>query len=98
VSGEFYALHFFTTCITLAKPGVVAKRKPHVLITKKPRSYSPLHFTVYSECLGYELDVRKIVVQFPPGGTDILLVANVETRSGTTLLLRNGYRGILPRE
>ena len=58
---------------------MVAKRKPHVLNTKKPRPYSPLQFTV--KCLGYELDVRRIVVQFPPGGTDILLLANVETRS-----------------
>ena len=62
---------------------MAAKGKPHVLTKKKPRSYSLLHFTVHSECLGYELDVRRIVVQFPPGGTDILLLANVETRSGT---------------
>jgi len=66
-----------------AKAVVVAKRKPHVLITKKPLSYSPLHFTVHSECLGYELDVRRIVVQFSPAGTDILLLANVETLSST---------------
>jgi len=83
VSFPFYALHFFTTSSTLAKAGVVAKRRLHVLITNKSRSYSPLHFTVHSECLGYELDVRRIVVQFPPGGTDILLLAKVETSSST---------------